>query len=108
MSQSARLWSLEFGIWRLASWSPLLWPPCLRKAGRDRERVFVIQLLQHVIRQRHSVELPEGVVIAVIVEVLVIGFEHAPVVRILALLVGILAEQHAILVLDEELARGAR
>ena len=47
-------------------------------------------------------------VVAVVVEVLVVGLEHAPVVRILVGLIAVLPEQNAILVLDEELPRGAR
>ena len=49
-------------------------------AGRaSPQRVLVVQLLQHLVGQAHAVELPERVVVAVVVEVLVVGLEHAPV-----------------------------
>ena len=79
-----------------------------RQAGIELQRVGVVQLLQHSVRQRHPVQLPEGVVVTVIVEVFVGGLERAPVVRIFVGLIAVLAEQQPVLVLDEEVVRRAR
>src|SRR5260221_11386124 len=81
---------------------------CSRQSGRQFQGVLIVELLQDGIGQADAVQLPERVVVAVIVEVLVVGLEHAPVVRILVGLVAVLSEQDPILVLDEELVRGAR
>ena len=64
--------------------------------------VRVVHLPEHVIGQSDAVHLPEGVVVAVIVEVLVVGLEHPPVIGILVGLEAVLPEQQAILVLHEE------
>ena len=47
-------------------------------------------------------------IVAVVVEVLVAGLERPPVVRILVWLEAVLAEQHAVLVLHEEVVRRLR
>src|SRR5688572_21886228 len=71
--------------------------PDLRETGARQSRhqlqcVLIVQLPQRLIGQADAVELPEGVVVAVVVEVLVVGLEHPPVVRKLVGLVAVLAE----------------
>src|SRR3954471_6266731 len=83
----------------------LLGPPGLRQPGFYPQRILVIELLQDLVRQRHAIELPEGVVAAVIVEILVVRLEDAPVIRVFGRLVGVLAEHDAVLVLGEKLRR---
>src|SRR5919107_2755459 len=83
-------------------------PARLWESRRDLERVPKIDLLQHRVREPDAVQLPEGVIAAVVVEVLVARLEHAPVVRILRRLERILSEQQAVLVLDEEVVRPVR
>src|SRR5215204_3858175 len=85
---------------------PLLRPPGLRQTGLHLQGVLVIELLQHRIRQPHPVQLPERVIRPVVVEILVMRLEDAPVVGILRRFVGVLAEHHAVLVLGEELRGG--
>src|SRR5215211_2423376 len=67
-------------------------PTGLRQPRGELQRIPEIELLQHIIRQIDSVELPERVIVAVVVEVLVGGFEDAPVVRILLGLERILSK----------------
>ena len=55
------------------------------QAGRDLQRVCIIQLPEHGIGQVHAVQLPEGVTVAVVIEIFVGGLEHPPVVGLLAL-----------------------
>jgi hypothetical protein len=80
----------------------------VRQRGRHLQRVLVIQLAQHLVGKTDAIQLPERVIVAVVVEVFVVGFEDAPIVRVLVRLIAVFPEQDAILVLDEELARGAR
>ena len=47
-------------------------------------------------------------VVAVIVEILIVGLEDPPVVRIFVRLVTVLSEEDAILIFQEEFVRGAR
>ena len=47
--------------------------------GNDAQRVLVVELLQDLVGQLQAVHLPEGVALAVVVEVLVGGLEHAEV-----------------------------
>ena len=82
--------------------------PRAASPGVSLQRVLVVELLQHLVGQADAVQLPERVIVAVVVEVLVVGLEDAPVVRILVRLVAVLAEQNPILVLDEELVRRPR
>src|SRR4029078_12439621 len=88
--------------------SALLRPAALRQARLHFQRVLVIELLQDLVGEPHAVQLPERVVAAVVVEVLVVGLEHAPVVGVLGRLVGVLPEHQAVLVLGEELRGGVR
>src|SRR5262244_3373045 len=83
-------------------------PSALREPRGQSERVLEVQFLQHRIRQIDSIQLPERVVVAVVVEVLVLRLEDPPVVRVLFGLKRILAEEQAVLVLDEEVVREAR
>src|SRR6186997_2634363 len=58
----------------------------LREAGlgqtwHELQRILIVQLSQHLVRQADAVELPERVIVAVVVEILVVGLEDAPVVR---------------------------
>src|SRR5690606_35311052 len=80
----------------------------LRHAGGDAEGIAVVELAQNIIRQVDAVQLPERVIRTIVVEVVVVGLEHAPEVRILTGLDRVLAEQYPVLVPDEELACGAR
>src|SRR5256885_7588867 len=54
-----------------------------RQLRRHVQRVRLIQFLEHGIGQRHAIQLPERVIPAIVVEVLVGGLEDAPVVRVL-------------------------
>src|SRR3712207_826686 len=61
-----------------------LWPEAgsIRKGrfvdpGDDPQRVLVIDLLQHLVRQVEAVEAPEGVALAVVGEVLVRRLQRA-------------------------------
>src|SRR4051812_6333019 len=58
-------------------------PLLFRQALDDPQRVVPIDLLQHRVGQVDAVQLPERVVVAVVVEVLVLRLEDAPVVGIL-------------------------
>src|SRR5690349_5282404 len=49
-----------------------------RQAGHELQGVLVIELSQHLIGECQPVQLPERVVIAVVVEVLVAGLKRAP------------------------------
>src|SRR6059036_2870698 len=71
----------------------------VREPRRQLQRVRVVELLQHRIGQADAVELPERVIVPVIVEILVVGLEHPPVVRILVGLIAVLPEQNPILIL---------
>src|SRR5215207_8220154 len=90
----------------LKSW--LFRPAGLRQRRRQAQRVLVIELLQHGIWQIDAVQLPERVIVPVVVEVVVARLEHPPVVRILLGLERILAEEQPVLVRDEEVVRRAR
>src|SRR5216110_3092224 len=86
---------------RLFEWCP----------GQPRDelhRIAIVELPQHLIGQSDAVQLPERVIVAVVVEVLVVGLEHAPVIRVLVGLIAVLAEENPVLILDEEIVRGAR
>src|SRR5678815_4586655 len=87
---------------------PLVRPARLWQAGCDAQRVLVVQLFQHDVRQVHAVQLPERVVVTVVIEVLVLRLEDAPVIRVLSWLEGVLAEHDPVLILDEEIVSGAR
>src|SRR5439155_21205388 len=75
------------------------------QSRRDLQRVLIIDLPKHCIRKPNAVQLPERMVITVVIEVLVVGLEHTPVVRIFVRLIAVLPEQEPILVLDEEVVR---
>src|SRR5688500_19764644 len=77
-------------------------PARLRQSRRDLQRVLVIHLLQHSVGQIDSVQLPEGMVVPVIIEVVIARFEYPPVVRILLGLERVLTEQDAVLELRSE------
>src|SRR5688572_21294219 len=47
------------------------------------QRVLIVDLLQHRIGEIDPVQLPERVITAIVIEVVVARLEHAPVVRIL-------------------------
>ena len=47
-------------------------------------------------------------IVAIVVEVIVLSLEHAPVVRILLRLVGVLSEENSVLEFDEEVVRCSR
>src|SRR5262245_46649244 len=51
-----------------------------RELRYDAHRVRVIQFPQRLVGQADAVQLPERVVVAVVVEVLIVGLEHPPVV----------------------------
>src|SRR5688572_21431838 len=76
--------------------------------GDDSQSVLVVQLLQYLIRQVQAVEPPEGVALAVVGKILVRGLQRPEIRVILRGLPGILAEQHPVLVADQELAGHAR
>ena len=80
----------------------------LGEPGHNPQPVAVIQLPQHIVWKRHPIQLPEGVVVAVVVEVLVSCLEDAPEIRVLAGVVRVLAEQDSILIANEELPRKPR
>ncbi len=94
-----RLWATD---------SPMGGKSPSRQARHESQRVAVVQLPQDHVGQVQAVELPEGVVVPVVVEILVRGLERPPEVRILAGDVRVLAEQDPVLVLDEERSRRAR
>ncbi len=77
---------------------PLLRPARLRKSRRDPKSIAVVDVLQHFVRQVEAVQLPEGVVIAVVVEVVIGGLEDPPEVGILTGLERVLAEEDPVLV----------
>src|SRR5262245_9622030 len=79
-----------------------------RQPGDELQRVAVVELSERLIGQSDAVQLPERVVIAVIVEVLVVGLEYAPVVRIFVGLIAVFPEENPVLILEEKVARGAR
>src|SRR5678809_1050143 len=58
---------------------PLFRKGAARNGRRNLERVAVVELLEHRVRKPEAVELPERVVIPVVVEILVVGFEDPPV-----------------------------
>src|SRR5688500_19546573 len=82
--------------------------PGFRQPGDDPQRVLMIELPQHGIRQCHSVKLPEGVVVAVVIEVLICRLEYSPEVRIFVRLEAVFPEQDAVLVLHEEVSPETR
>ena len=88
--------------------SPVTWGRALltKTSGRhvwdESQRVPIVDLPQHVVGESNAVELPEGVVVPVVVEVLVLGFENAPVIRVLRGLERVLPEQDAVPVLLKE------
>src|SRR6185436_13676533 len=95
----------------VAQASGLCWtgrrPVLLRKPRRvqprnDPQRVLVVDLLQYLVRQPQPVHLPERVPLAVVVEVLVPRLEYPKVVRIFIHRVDVFPEQHAVLVLHQE------
>ena len=69
------------------------------------QRILVVNLLQHIIRQIQAVKTPERVAAAVIFDVIVARLHDAEVVGIFARLIDVFAEEDAILILDEEVAR---
>src|SRR5258708_26178087 len=76
--------------------------------GNDAQRVLVVKFLQDLVRQRQPVHLPEGVPLAVVVKILIIRFEHPEIIVVFGALVGVLAKQHAVLILGEEFVGCAR
>src|SRR5258705_7588550 len=88
--------------------TPLIRPARLGEAGFDLQGVPVIQLLQHGVRQPHAIELPEGVVRPVVVEILIVRLENPPVIGILRCLVSVLPEHHPVLVFGEKLCSRIR
>src|SRR6185295_12130826 len=88
-------------------------PLARRKAGTWQprnyfQRVAVIDLSEDVVWEADPVELPERVIVAVVVKVLVVGFEYAPVVRVFVGLEAVFAKQDPILILDKEIVRRPR
>src|SRR5688500_9849109 len=73
----------------------------------DPQRVLVVDLLEHLVRQIEAVHLPERVAPAVVIEVFVSGLEHAEVRVVLGGLIAVLPEEHAVLVLRQKLSREA-
>src|SRR5690242_3121382 len=68
----------------------LLRPAALRNPLRDFQRVLEVDFFQHVVWKIDAVKLPERVIRTVVVEIIVLGLEHPPVVRILFRLEGVL------------------
>src|SRR5687768_15385514 len=87
---------------------PSVRPPALRQPLHNFQCVLVVDLLEDLVRQVDAVQLPERVIVAIVIEVVVAGLENAPVIRILVRLERVLPEQDLVLVLDEEVAGGAR
>src|SRR5437667_12857649 len=79
-----------------------------RKARNEPQRVLIVELPQDRVGQADPVQLPERVIVAVVVEVLVVGLEDAPVIRVFVRLVAVFAKENPILILHEELVRRAR
>src|SRR5687768_7068306 len=54
--------------------------PCARQVRDRLHRVLIVQLLENAVGKAHAVQLPEGMVVAVIVEVVIGRLEDAPVI----------------------------
>src|SRR5205823_6053536 len=79
--------------------------PLLRKSRRidsrqDPQSVLIVQLLEHFIGQIEPVHFPEGVILAVVVEIFVGGLEHLEIGVILDRVPDIFAEHDAVLMVD--------
>jgi hypothetical protein len=85
-------------------------PSRLRQPRINRQRVFVVHFLQYLIRKINAIEFPERVISTVVIEVVVVSLEYAPVIGIFFGLICILTEYNRVLILEKKscAARGCR
>src|SRR5260370_10498453 len=69
------------------------------------QRVLVVQLLQHFIRHLKTVNPPERVALAVILKILVAGFEGPEIPFVFVHVINVFSHQHAVLILHQEIVR---
>src|SRR5258708_16219902 len=72
------------------------------------QRILVVDLLQHLVRYLESVNSPECVALAVILEIFVARLERAEIPFVFVHLVDVFAHQHAILVFHQKVVRRIR
>jgi hypothetical protein len=78
------------------------------QARNEAESIFVIDVFENVIGKFKSVHLPHTVIFAVVVEILVGGFESTEVGSVFHFAPGVFAKEDAVLVFGKELAGEAR
>src|SRR6266852_3044213 len=69
------------------------------------QRIFVVDLLQHLVRHLETVNPPERVALAVILKILVARLERPEIPFVFVHLVDVFPHQHAVLILHQELMR---
>ena len=69
-----------------------------RQGGEEAQGVFVVEFFQHGVGEIEAVEFPDAVVFADGVEVFVVGFQKAEVDVVFGDVVGVFAEEDAVLV----------
>src|SRR5713101_8056643 len=67
------------------------------------QRIFVVDLLQHLVRHLETVNPPERVALAVILKILVARLERPEIPFVFVHLVDVFAHQHAVLILDQKI-----
>src|SRR5437899_9103216 len=86
----------------------LVWESRWGYARQQLERVLVIDFLQNFVVEAEAVDAPEGVAVAVILEIFVARFERAEIPLVFVDLVDVFAHQDVILIFTEEIVRGVR
>src|SRR5260370_33947923 len=67
------------------------------------QRIFVVHLLQHFIRHLEAVNPPERVALAVVLKILIAGFERPEIPFVFVHLVNVFAHQDTVLILDQKI-----
>src|SRR6267154_75667 len=85
---------------------PLLWKRFRIDAGHELHGILVVDLFQDFVVELEPVNAPEGVALAVILDVIVARFEAPEIPLVFVHLVDVFAHQDAVLILRQKIVRG--
>src|SRR5229473_5686875 len=72
------------------------------------QRILVVHLLQHFIGHLETINPPERVALAIILKILIAGFEGSEIPFVFVHVINVFSHQHAILVLHQEIVSRIR
>src|SRR5216684_8808045 len=67
------------------------------------QRILVVHLFQHFVRHLETVNPPERMALAVILKILISGFEGSEIPFVFVHVINVFSHQHAVLILDQKI-----